>query len=205
VVKKHAFTLIELVFAIVLIAIAVLSLPVMNQIIAKNTDQGILQEAIFAAATEINEATTAYWDEHSMDPNTSLARVIDTGTCENNASSSRFRLMKGHIAQKLHRRCVDNNETNISNGSDDKNITALDDKEHSSRDAFNNEDATSQGYKDTYQTTLVVDQNVSFGGHNEESMKSIDINVTKSDGTLICNLKSYSANIGEVDFYKKEY
>jgi prepilin-type N-terminal cleavage/methylation domain-containing protein len=205
VVKKLAFTLIELVFAIVIIAIAVLSLPVINQLVAKNVDQGLLQEAIFAAATEINEATTAYWDEHSLDPNASLARVIDTGTCDNNASSSRFRLMIGHIEQKLHRRCVDSNETNISNSSSNDNIEALDDKEHSQRDAFTNTDTTSEGYKDTYQTTLIVSQNVPFGGNTEESMKKVDINVTKSDGTLICNLKAYSANIGEVDYYKKEY
>ena len=204
-VKKLAFTLIELVFAIVLIAIAVLSLPVMNQIIAKNVDQGLLQEAIFAAATEINEATTAYWDEHSLDPNTTSARVIDVGTCDNNTSSSRFRLMIGHVAQKLHRRCVDSNETNISNASSNDDIEALDDKEHSSRDVFSNAASTSQGYKDTYQTTLIVSQNVPFGGHTEESMKRIDITVTKPDGKVICKLKSYSANIGEVDFYKKEY
>lgn len=204
-VKRVAFTLIELVFAIVIIAIAVLSLPMINQVVAKNTDQGILQEAIFAAATEINEARTAYWDENSIDPNASRARVIDTGACDNNASSPRFRLMLGHIAQSYHRRCVDNNNTPISNASSNDNVEALDDKEHDTQELFINADATSAGYKDTYTTVLKVSQNVVFGGNSDPSIKKIDVNVSTSDGKLICNLKTYSANIGEVDYYKKEY
>jgi len=204
-VVKPAFTLIELIFAIVLIAISVLSLPMLNQVIAKNNDHGILQEAIFAAATELNEATTAFWDENSLDNSTSYARVIDTGSCDNNTSSSRFRLMPGHITQPLHRRCVDDNTTTISNASTNAAVDALDDKEHAERDIFINASVSAQGYKDTYKSILSVTPNANFGGANNQNIKKIEVTIKKNDGTIISKLITYSANIGEVDYYKKAY
>jgi len=84
VVRRAAFTLIELIFAIVIIAISVISLPMMSQTVAKGIDANIVQEAIFAAATELNEAVTAHWDEASMEVNTttSFAKVINPGDCK---------------------------------------------------------------------------------------------------------------------------
>ena len=202
---KHAFTLIELIFAIVLIAISVLSLPVMNQVIAKNNDKGLVQEAVFAAATELNEATTALWDENSLDASATYARVIDTGGCDNNSSSFRFRLLPGHITQPLHRRCVDSNATTISNASVDANIDALDDKEHAEKDIFINATVSAQGYKDTYKSILSVTPNASFGGAANKNIKKIEVTIKKNDGTVISKLITYSANIGEVDYYKKAY
>jgi len=211
VVGKGAFTLIELIFAIVVIGIAVVSLPMMNQVISTGIEKNIVQEAIFAAATELNEATTAHWDENSLEPNepNSLARVIETGSCENNASLVSFRQMPGHISQPLHRRCLDSNATTVDNSSADANIMALDDMTKTDVSIFTNNTTNQQaGYKKDYKATVsVTNANVIFGidqVNANPNMKKITVSV-KDGATVVTSLSTYSANIGEVDYYKKEY
>jgi len=207
VVRKYAFTLIELIFAIVLIAISVLSLPMLNQVIAKNVDTGLTQEAIFAAATEINEAMTAHWDDNSIDPNApqSYARVIDNGLCDNNISSLTYRLMPGHITEVFHRRCLDSNTTTAANTNSNANVESLDDKKHGATNIFTTSATSAQGYKENYKSKLSVTTNPIFGGAQNSQMKKIEVTITKDDGTVVTKLVAYSANIGEVDYYKKAY
>jgi len=75
--KRFAFTMIELIFAIVIIAISVMSLPMMAVVTQRGMENNIVQEAIFAASAELMGATSGYWDENSMqDINVShLSRV----------------------------------------------------------------------------------------------------------------------------------
>jgi len=88
VVKKSAFTFIELIFAIVIIAISVVSLPTMTSSLSRGIESNLVQEAIFAASTELNQAISSNWDERSLeDGNSSLGRVVDDGTCETNSIS----------------------------------------------------------------------------------------------------------------------
>jgi len=206
--KKQAFTLIELIFAIVIIAISVLSLPMMNQSIAKGIDGNIIQEAIFAASTELNEAVTAHWDENSLEPSqpNSLARVIDSATqpCDNNLSSATYRLMPGHITQPLHRRCLDDSTTAPSN-TDIANITSLSDMEHTALETiFENSTAEASGYKDEYKSRLSVTRPAILNGSNT-NIKMLEAIITDSQDNTIVLLRSYSANIGEVDYYKRTY
>jgi len=208
VVKKSGFTLIELIFAIVIIAIAVLSLPVMNQVTARNSEESLVQEAIFAAATQINEATSAHWDDNSIEP-TSIslyARVIDlSGACDNNPLSPRYRLLPGHINESLHRRCLDSNTTTAANANTNNNVESLDDKEITTPVSIFTENASAQGYKDDYKYTLDVSPNATFGGTQNSDIKRITATVMDSQNNVVVRLFSYSANIGEVDYYKKEY
>jgi prepilin-type N-terminal cleavage/methylation domain-containing protein len=55
---RLAFTMIELIFAIVIIAISVMSLPMMTQVTSAGIERNLVQEAIFASVAEINLATT---------------------------------------------------------------------------------------------------------------------------------------------------
>ena len=45
--KRFGFTMIELIFAIVIIAISVMSLPMMTQVTNKGLEESLVQEAIF--------------------------------------------------------------------------------------------------------------------------------------------------------------
>ena len=197
---RGAFTLIELIFAIVVIAISVISLPTMTQSTSKGIETNIAQEAIFAAATEINEATTAHWDENSMqDDKNGLARVIDV---EDNSCSDNLRV--GHLTQSLHRRCLDDSSTDASNSANDDEVYALEDMQKSDEN-LTDSDADATGYKKNYTTTIEVSSDATFGSLNsDKNIKLITVTI-KSDGDTITKLKTYSSNIGEVDYYKKVY
>jgi len=208
VVKKSAFTLIELIFAIVVIAITVVSLPMMNQAISKGVDTNLVQEAIFAAATELNEATTTQWDEASIDTNAStiISQVINIdNTCENNQSNQRYRLKPGHILQPLHRRCLNDLTQAELDSNTTADVDALEDKAHGYREIFLNLTPDQAGYKQKYKSLVTVDYNQTFNGATRPNMKKVTITVQDENNNTITSLFTYVANIGGIDYYKRTY
>jgi len=209
VVNRSAFTLIELVFAIVIIAISVVSLPTMNQAIAKGTDANLVQEAIFAASAKLNDTLSAHWDENSIDHNetNTLAGVIDDGSCENNLSLPTAREKPGHINQPLHRRCLNDSSitpddsNNTTNLIDDINDLVVTDVNLTTTGIV---DAT--GYKKLYTITISVSRPASFGETaNNPNIKQVKADIKDSSGNLVTSLKAYSANIGEIDYYRRSF
>jgi len=200
---RLAFTMIELIFAIVIISIAVISLPIMTKITEKGIEEGILQEAIFAGSAELMGASAAYWDTNSMlDRNVShISRVIDIGsTCEDNTSSTRHRLRPGHIAQALHRRCVDDNTGTLAVASD-ANYPDLNDEAHASQNIFIDLTTEATGYKQTYKSVVTVAVNAA-----NSNIKDITVRVTNSaNDRNITILRMQSANIGEIDYFKRRF
>ncbi|WP_373036454.1 type II secretion system protein [Sulfurimonas sp.] len=195
---RFAFTMIELIFAIVIIAISVLSLPMITQVTAKGVESNIVQEAIFAASAELMGAASGYWDSNSMqDYNLShMSRVIDVdGDCDNNTTSSRYRLRAGHIEQPLHRRCVISNAGTVNNASDSTFVNLNNAVGSHAIFLLPNPEAT--GYKNDYSSSVSITQ--------AGDIKYITINVTDSDGDLITVLKMQSANIGEIDYFKRGF
>lgn len=207
-VKRSAFTFIELIFAIIIIAITVISLPMVTQVTSKNANSNVVQEAIFAAATELNEVTTVHWDENASDSNDTktLLKVINIdNSCEDNSSSQRYRLRPGHIAEALHRRCLNDLTQGEADSNSNDNIDAVEDKLHASQTIFLNTDPSASGYKDDYQSILSVTYSPLFAGAHRSNMKKITSTITDSDGKTIIKLSTYVANIGEVDYYKRSY
>ena len=198
---KSAFTLIELIFAVIIISIAVISLPMMTQITSKGVDSNLAQEAIFAASAELMGATSYYWDLNYMqDSNVShLSRVIDIGaTCENNSSNPRYRLRTGHIDQPYHRRCLESNST-VAAGTNSSLFPNLNNAAHTAADIFLNPTGSGSGYKDNYKSAVTVTN------ETDNNIKKITVSITKNDGTPITVLSTYSANVGEVDYYKRRF
>jgi hypothetical protein len=181
----------------------------MNRVIEKGVSANIVQEAIFAATTELNEATTAHWDENSFEPGKTdeLSRVIDIPVnpirCDNNSSHDNYRRLPGHLKQPLHRRCLDDNTTTYSN-TDVAGVTSLWDMTHASENIFIDSTTDETGYKQEYNSTVQIIHPADFNGSNY-NIKEIIISIQKSDGTLITKLRTFSMNIGEVDYLKKEY
>ncbi|QSZ41027.1 prepilin-type N-terminal cleavage/methylation domain-containing protein [Sulfurimonas aquatica] len=204
---RFAFTLIELIFAIVVIGITVVSLPMMTQVTAKGIDENIVQEAIFAATTELTETITYRWDENSLeltDPN-SLSRVINTGDC--NATT---KLRPGHINQPLHRRCLEDTTVTVTAtanlGPDAGDSDDIDDTIHSPSSILTGTTpGTAEGYKQDYNSSISVAY-ADFGTTTaaSQNMKKITISISDAGG-LVTRLSAYSANIGEVDYYKRSY
>ena len=196
--NRFAFTMIELIFAIVIIAITVMSLPMVTQITSKGIESNIAQEAIFAASGELMGATAGYWDEKSMlDINVShLSRVIDIS----NDCNDTTKLRPGHINQPYHRRCIDDTTINTAHnlntaflGADvfDLNDAAI------TQDIFVDTTTDAAGYKETYESNVTI---IPTG-----NIKTIKITVRNSDGEIVTVLQTQSANIGEIDFYKRTF
>ncbi|QOP46348.1 prepilin-type N-terminal cleavage/methylation domain-containing protein [Sulfurimonas paralvinellae] len=195
-VKRYAFTMIELIFAIVIISIAIVSLPVMTNTTQKGVEQNIVQEAIFAASAQLMGIMSGYWDELSMQDNalSNLSRVINIGgDCD-----AVTRMRPGHIAQPFHRRCL-NNDVNPANlSATGGNFYSLDDAVaavNGTADIFDNPNASDTGYKDTYTSTATISRT--------NDLKKIAVSIQDSNGNTITKLISYSANIGEPEYYKR--
>jgi len=208
VVRRYAFTMIELIFAIVVISITVISLPMMNQAISKGIDTNLIQEAIFAAATELNEVTTTQWDEASIDENSSrfISQVINLdGSCESNNSKERYRLKPGHILEPLHRKCLNDLTQAELDSNTSANVDALEDKKHGYKEIFLNLTPGQEGYKQKYKSALVISYDPTFDGAVKPNMKKVTIRVKDSKNKIVTSLFTYVANIGGIDYYKRTY
>ncbi len=110
--KRAAFSLIELVLAIVVIAISVMTIPLMLQQGAKNNQFTALQESIFAARTKLGDILTFRWDQNSLE-GSEIIRVLDVNAGDSElardlASQDGNRRI-GHIAEDKRRRFKDLN------------------------------------------------------------------------------------------------
>ena len=191
---KLAFTMIELIFAIVVIGISIMSLPIMTNIIDKGVENNLNQEAIFAASAKLMDATSGYWDENSMqDANKSYAsRVINIdGDC--NATT---KLRAGHINQAYHRRCLENlttQPTDISDG----NFYDIDDATHLDEKIFVDYTDSSAGYKEDFTSSIKVKR--------DNDIKTVTITIKDENSKPITMLKTQSANIGETEYFKRTF
>lgn len=189
--------MIELIFAIVIISFVVVTLPRMTQVTSQGIDNNLVQEAIFAASAELNQAVSYKWDENSTekDGSSSFSKVINTGDC-NPITKQR----PGHV----NRMCLNGLNTKATNTAD-ANIDDLNDASHSPQNIFIGV-MSKDGYKQNYKSEVMVDY-ASFGDTNASSknIKEINVTITDSDGDTTTSLRTYSANIGEVDYYKRSY
>jgi prepilin-type N-terminal cleavage/methylation domain-containing protein len=194
--KKFGFTLIELIFAIVIIAISVISLPFITQITSKGIENSLVQEAIFASSAELIGVTGGYWDGNSMfDSNlSSLSRVIDIdGDC--NATT---RLRPGHISQPYHRRCLDENATLVGPADNTviAGVSAINDMIQLDTNLTTDQVTEASGYKDTYTSAIAVNRS--------SNIKTITSTI-KDAGKTVTVLRTQSANIGEIDYFKRTF
>lgn len=127
---RGGFTFIELVIAIVIMAIALMSVPLMLSQVNKSNSFVINQEAILAGATRIGDILTYPWDDKNVNSK-SAAKILDVtnGDSElnrypDNSSNRRVGNFKANYRRKF--------DTNITYASPigrtgDKNSSAFDD------------------------------------------------------------------------------
>lgn len=204
---KSAFTMIELIFAIVVIGITILSLPMVNQVTSQAVENNLVQEAVFAASTELNQVLSYHWDDNSTDGANILAKVVwtPTSTCDTTT-----KLRPGHINQPYHRKCLDDNDATPSIGSEGGAADDIDDFNGVSGSIFIDNTgggviASSKGYKKDYNSTVAVSF-AAFGTVTAAQKNIKKVTVTISDaGNTITSLSAFSANIGEIDYNKRSY
>ena len=134
--KRSAFSLIELVLAIVIIAISVMTIPMMLSQSSNNDSFSIMQESILAARTKMGNILSYKWDRNSVDGNSSITyiRVLDVkagdSELDRNETTVDENRRIGHVAYDLRRRMHEGNVTDMSltfptADGNDANITAL--------------------------------------------------------------------------------
>jgi hypothetical protein len=97
--------MIELVFTIVILGIAVMSLPLILTQVQNNDALTLRQEAILAAKTKIGEILTYEWDENSYDATAGRTFVLSTNSpdTELDINATTFRRI-GHINADYRRK-----------------------------------------------------------------------------------------------------
>lgn len=217
--NRYAFTMIELIFAIVIIAISVMSLPMVTQVTARAIENNLAQEAVFSAVAEINLATTYTWDENSLldAPTTTdeLSRVINnsSGECSDSGidDSNGDDIMRrtGHV----NRRCLNDLTALFYNPAATDCVDSLNAAEHDYNITVEGSAATTSatGYKKEYESRLDVIRGdevcadcIDFDAANNANMKEIRVTIREiATGDEVTVLRAYSANIGEVSYRRR--
>ena len=220
--KRFAFTMIELIFAIVLISVVVLTIPTMIAVNNKALEGNAAQEAIFLVSSVLSETTTLIWDDNSDDVsgiNFALSKILDTNTTGSavyHRPDLNTSVRTGGLEQDLHRRFFD---LDTHPAQTTKIIVSQ---------PLNNSVAAIGGYKNQY--TIVATReyasdtphagtvadpfeftvpNIGVGAASTVTnvkMTQVEINAT-IDGTnaVIARLRAYTCNIGESDYAKRRF
>lgn len=227
---RQAFTLIELVFAIVVMSVVMLSFPIIMQVDSAAREQSFAQEAVLAASAKMAQLFTFQWDERSLSWDDlaenvqSAARVLDgTGNTVafQRVAGTELRPSAGH----RHFFPTEQNATGIKPVDDNTSVTALDDQtlDFNTSSGFDAGFlADSFGYKRNYQMQVRIarvndgsainyNQTVingfvfTQGDINAQSnLRCMEVSIRDGDtNTTIARLYGYAANIGEYSAYSR--
>ena len=202
---KNAFTMIELIFAIVVIAVVLLTIPMMIQVNNKALEGNVAQEAIFLVSTVLTETTALIWDDRSIDGNVTTitaSGILDTGGDGAYSRVVGSSLRQGGMQKNRTRKFFDTNTAPLQ--------TAVE-----SLTGIISGTSTSDlvGYKNVYSIGAtrgyIADTPAGFnfttamlgaGVSSNIKMTTVEINAT-IDGvaTTISRLRAYTCNVGEAD------
>ncbi|MDA3946229.1 MAG: hypothetical protein PF439_06075 [Helicobacteraceae bacterium] len=217
--------MIELIFAIVLIAVVMLTIPTMIQVNNKALEGSAAQEAIFLVSSVLSEATTLLWDANSLGGSASavsLSKILDVNGSGNaaydrwdqvnNIADVNSTIRQGGLNEDLHRQFFSNDGLN-NHRPTQSGTTAL-----VLTGSFDSTATGEQlGLKNQYSivaSRIFVDDNptgfafttVPAGKQTNIKMTLVEINAT-IDGTnsVISRLRAYTCNIGEIDYAKRRF
>ncbi len=220
---RRAFTMIELIFAIVILAVVMLTIPMMIGVNNKALEGNAAQEAIFLVSAVLSETTTLPWDNYSSEGNDtvgySLGKILDIdgsnplaapyGRIDVNSS-----IRQGGLNEDLHRSFFDYNTSAPTQRepwlTDGGSVTLAHD--------ITNSVAEASGYKNQF-VIVAKRQYVSEAGtpfvftapttpQNRSNIKmtQVEINATiDGNNIVIAKLRAYTCNIGEIDYAKRRF
>lgn len=219
---KQGSSLIELVIAIVVMGIAVMTLPLLLTQTQANNAYTLQQEVILAARTKIGDTQTYRWDENSLDENARISVLVTDGDSELNVSTNGRRI--GHVfANKRRKFSADlNTSTTPANlGPDVGDPNDIDDFSVSSDNLVDSNQSTNLDYRfllfDLNTTVDYVSDSADYNGTNIDftlqttpattstNIKLLTIKVSGADIPNPFILRSYSTNIGESELLRRSY
>ena len=212
---RKAFTMIELIYAIVVIAVVTLTIPMMIQVNNKGLEGNVAGEAIFLISSVLSEATTLVWDNRSIQGGTGataivLSKILDTsGNGAYNRPDINSTIRIGGLDEDLHRQFFP--------------VTTVPDEAAGLYDIGSSFDSTAAGAQFGLKNTYVVKVTRTYiadapGGFifsttpsgTKTNVKMTEVEVKADlDGDRILEvisvLRAYTCNIGEVDFAKRRF
>ena len=196
--------MLELVFAIVIIGIAVAAIPTVISSGNKNEVASIVSEGIFALSAQMMEDSTYYWDENSKDSDSDSANVLDvpTGLSKYNRVSPNDVYRIGHVDNsqpEYHRHFFDSTTTpegsalsdGVGTGSGDL-ITTTSSGGHKKSYTYERDVAFVSGSTVFSKTATSTQSNI----------KMLEYELKDSSGKSLAVMRNYVSNIGEAEYYK---
>ncbi len=212
---KRAFTLIELIFAIVVMAIAFLAIPQLFEISSANIEEVLKDEATFQGMKTAKTIQTYYWDENSLNSDGNYTYILDvqSGDSELDRYSTVYRL--GNLILAKKRKFYEATTYASSTLGSEATDVIYDDI-----DDFNNqEENITSSLIDMIVKTQVyyIDDRATYSSNTinktisttrksrSTNIKMIDINITDSKGNVILVYRTISCNIGSAPIKIRRY
>jgi len=213
---KKGFTLIELIFAIVFIAIAILTVPMMIQVNNASLEHSLDGEAIFLASSVISAGSVDAWDDNSVADtgNANIyiaAKILDVNILGSGSGYARISTTEpirvGGLDEDKHRQFFDYNLSKSAANQPRPSQTG----DESLSLSIDNSAATVAGYKSAYtvdaKRVYVADTgdvlSTTSLGSTISNLKMLEVSISDEDSRLITTLYTFTANIGEADFAKR--
>lgn len=228
---RKAVSLIELIIAIVVMGIAVMSLPLILTQTQSNNALALQQEAILSTKAKIGFISSYPWDQNSWDNTGSIFRVLDTSaspSADNAFATADIRRI-GHIQTDKRRRLWDVGNANREPNND---VTAAPNEDDI--DDFNNHadnitiaDPTQMDYVFalTMTPSIVYLKDSAIGGYNgatvqfdfdatntetntskPTNIKMITVRTVSQVGNDVnVSLRSFASNIGQSRISKRDW
>jgi type II secretory pathway pseudopilin PulG len=219
--------MIELVVAIIVMGIAMMTLPMMLTTVQNNNAFAMQQEAILMARTQLGDIMTYPWDENSIKNGISI--VLDTTNGDSNLSrfpDSNSTRRIGHIKGDKRRKFYTTLQSaSTVLGSDAGDIDDIDDFDTSIKSLENSTDTNATiGYKlsdsnmsievkyvsdDTNYTKQAIDftfpttSSVAAGQSTNVKMVTLTLKNSQLDNNI--TFRTYSSNIGANQLLRKDF
>lgn len=218
---RNAASMIELIIAIVVMGIAVMTLPILLLKTQNNNAFTLQQEVILAARTKLGDTLTYRWDEASLQGDR-IGVLVTNGDSDLNVTSDRLRRI-GHVKGNKRRKFFSdlNTSTPVANlGPDTGDFNDVDDIDGQTTSLSSSSQTTSLDYRFTdfnISTTVVyVSDDANYSSPNmtftfshanvshTTNIKLLTIKIT-GEGVTPFTMRSYSCNIGESELLRRSY
>ena len=217
--------MIELIFSMVILAIAMVSIPT---VLSQNTNSNIYslnQEAFLAGAVKMGNILSYDWDENNTgDQEIKYVLDVTNGDSELNRTDSDSRYRVGHIKEK-YRRSFDSNityaSTNLGYDSDDNNtpddIDDFNNTEYNLTVASQSDSDYVKNFRFETKVYYVSDEanysdiNITFNfpiqsENPSTNIKMIEVEVIDSDeNKTVAIFRSYATNIGTTKLLSRTF
>jgi prepilin-type N-terminal cleavage/methylation domain-containing protein len=225
VVAKKAFSMIEMIFAIVIIGITVAGVSRMMTQNVNTMGTAMSQEAVFLASMEAAKVFSRRWDANSKDPADALSysKILDTGVADYRRTC--IDLTDGNRTQTTTASCPDPTTEILSvlrlgGIAEDSHrrfhsawTTPAGDNPDGVPDISKPLDLTgADGYKHEYNISIASDYvgsafALTASGTSDIKKTEISVYQVENNGssTLLVRMPVYSYNIGEFDYAKRTF